>query len=199
MIHALGRWLTLALVASQVAACSSGAGAGAGGGSSTGTGGSTGSTDQEPADQMGMTAAHNAARAAVKPAASPPLPPLTWSSTVAAYAQAYSEKCTWKHSMGTYGENIYASFGSQPTPSVVVDAWVSEVAAYDYANNACTPTGMISECGHYTQVVWRDSLRLGCGHTVCTTGSPFGAGNEPWQFWVCDYDPPGNIVGQSPY
>ena len=118
---------------------------------------------------------------------------------MAAYAQAYSEKCTWKHSMGAYGENIYASFGSHPTPADVVDAWVSEVAAYDYPTNACNPTSSITECGHYTQVVWRDSLRLGCGMTKCTTGSPFGTGSEPWEFWVCDYDPPGNIVGQSPY
>jgi hypothetical protein len=185
--------LALVLVASSNAAC------GGGGASPGGGGGSGTATDQEPPDQAGMTAAHNAARAAVNPAASPALPPLTWDPTVAAYAQAYSEKCTWKHSMGPYGENIYASFGMNPTPADVVTAWVSEVADYDYASNTCSPSGAIPECGHYTQVVWRDSLRLGCGMTKCTTGSPFGANTEPWLFWVCDYDPPGNIVGDKPY
>jgi uncharacterized protein YkwD len=185
--------MALALLASSNAACSGSVAA-----STAGAGGSGTDPNQEPADEMGMTAAHNAARAAVKPAANPSLPPLTWDATVAAYAQAYSEKCTWKHSMGQYGENIYAAYGMTPAPEDVVAAWVSEVAAYDYASNTCTPSGMITECGHYTQVVWRDSLRLGCGMTKCTTGSPFG-NDQPWIFWVCDYDPPGNFVGEKPY
>jgi len=69
---------------------------------------------------------------------------------------------------------------------------VSEKANYNYSANSCSAT-----CGHYTQVVWRNSLRLGCGVKNCTTGSPFGGG--AWQFWVCNYDPPGNISGQRPY
>jgi uncharacterized protein YkwD len=183
MLHAFCPRFAVVLVVLSTAAC----------------GGAGGSGDQEPASQMGMTAAHNAARDAVMPAASPAIPPLTWSSTVADYAQSYSEQCTWKHSGGQYGENIYAAFGMTATPDDVVNAWVSEAADYDYATNTCTPSGMITECGHYTQVVWRDSLRLGCGMTMCTTGSPFGSGGEPWLFWVCDYDPPGNFVGQKPY
>src|SRR4051812_2705959 len=115
MIRSFVPWLAIAFAASQATACSTSAASGGhGGATSTGTGGSGGATGQEPADQMGMTAAHNAARAKVLPAATPALPPLTWSSTLAAYAQTYSETCTWKHSMGKYGENIYASYGSHP-------------------------------------------------------------------------------------
>lgn len=173
-------------------------GASAGGTVGTAGGGTAGTTSgggmtgaPEPAPLTGITAAHNAARAAVVPAASPPIPPLTWSPTVAATAQAWADNCVFKHSGGKYGENIYATSGTA-TGDDVVGSWVSEVADYDYATNSCKKV-----CGHYTQVVWRDSKNLGCGATTCTKNSPFGGG--AWQFWVCNYDPPGNYNGQKPY
>ncbi|MBL9002923.1 MAG: Fis family transcriptional regulator [Myxococcales bacterium] len=142
----------------------------------------------------GITAAHNAARAAVMPAPSTPLPALTWSPTVAAAAQTWANRCMFQHSSNGYGENIYADAG-QGDARAVVDNWVSEKANYNYAANTCSKV-----CGHYTQVVWRSSLRLGCAAKQCTTGSPFGSFNGgKWTFWVCDYDPPGNFGGQRPY
>lgn len=140
-----------------------------------------------------MTAAHNAARANVTPAANPAIPPLAWNATVAATAQAWADLCVFQHSSNSYGENLYASAGSVNTPQDVVDSWVSEVVDYDYANNVCNGT-----CGHYTQVVWRDSVHLGCGHTTCTQNSPF-SGFPTWDLWVCNYDPPGNFNNQRPY
>lgn len=48
-------------------------------------------------------------------------------------------------------------------------------------------------------IVWRDTLRVGCAHRTCDTNSPFGAQLPSWDFWVCDYEPPGNFVGRRPY
>lgn len=141
-----------------------------------------------------MTAAHNAARAAVTPAASPTIPPLVWSSEVAQTAQAWAERCKFEHSGGKYGENIYASAGKSASPADVVESWVSEAKNYDYAANSCSDV-----CGHYTQVVWRKSERLGCGMANCSVNSPFGSGFSDWEFWVCNYDPPGNFNNQKPY
>lgn len=171
-------------------ASTNGTGMNATDGSTTTTGGG----DEEPADVAGITAAHNAARAAVSPAASTPIPPLEWSSDLAAVAQAYAENCVFEHSGGQYGENLYAESGLNATPQDVVDAWVSEDADYDYDSNSCN-VGAV--CGHYTQVVWADSQRLGCGVANCSQNSPFGSGS--WTIWVCNYDPPGNFVGEKPY
>jgi uncharacterized protein YkwD len=182
------RWARGALVALLVGACGSNGNGGGGGGSGGNGGGGTGS---EPAALAGITAAHNMARANVSPPAAMPIPPLTWSDTVAATAQAWANNCMFKHSGGQYGENIFATSGTAK-PSDVVDSWVSEKANYDYANNSCSGV-----CGHYTQVVWAASLHLGCGVANCTQNSPFGSGN--WQFWVCNYDPPGNFNGERPY
>jgi uncharacterized protein YkwD len=138
---------------------------------------------------MGMTAAHNAARAAVSPAATPAIPPLTWSSEIAATAQAWADGCKFEHSSGKYGENLYASGGANTTPEDVVGSWVGEAKDYDYAANSCSGV-----CGHYTQVVWRNSTKLGCGVTNCTKNSPF-SGFPNWQIWVCNYDPPCILYG----
>jgi hypothetical protein len=72
--------------------------------------------------------------------------------------------------------------------------WAAEAPDYDYATNTCK-AGQV--CGHYTQIVWRSTTAVGCAFRTCTTGSPFGSGS--WDFWVCDYAPPGNYVGQRPY
>jgi hypothetical protein len=142
----------------------------------------------------GITADQNNVRASVMPPPAKPMPPLTWSTTVAAAAQAWANNCQFQHGgTGNYGQNIYAT-SSTATPLEVVSSWASEQANYDYAANTCSAI-----CGHYTQMVWASSLNLGCGVQNCTQNSPFGGGNSPWQFWVCDYNPPGNFSGQQPY
>lgn len=152
-----------------------------------------GNTNAEPAAMMGMTAAHNAVRAGVMPAAAMPLPEVTWSAEIAAVAQAYADKCVWEHSSNDYGENLYATSGGG-TPKDVVGSWASEVADYDYASNSCAAN---KACGHYTQVVWANTLRIGCGMAKCPDNAPWG--NGPWEMWVCNYDPPGNWGGEKPY
>ncbi|MBA0849660.1 hypothetical protein Goshw_018798 [Gossypium schwendimanii] len=120
---------------------------------------------------------HNAARAEVG------VGPLTWDATVAAYAQQYASKriadCDLIHSTGPYGENLaeasYALSGAE-----AVTLWVDEKPHYNYDANQCVG----GECLHYTQVVWRNSTRLGCARVKCNSG---------WWFVTCNYDPPGNI------
>ena len=150
----------------------------------------------EPNDALvkGIVAAHNAVRAAVSPAPATPLPQMQWSEEDAAVARAYAAKCVFAHNAqrGQRGENIYASGGTGKTPNDVVQNWASESKNYTYATNQCSGV-----CGHYTQVVWRESVKLGCAAQKCTTNSPFGGGT--WEFWVCDYSPPGNFNGRKPY
>jgi len=176
---------------------SAGGSADAGSAHEAGTGTGSGNPgDPEPPDMVGMTAAHNAARAAVEPPTTPALPPMAWSSTIAASAQAFTTNCVFADTTGAYGSNAFAGTGTN-TPAEVVAAWVGEDANYDYATNTCAPGQM---CGHYTQVVWRDSVGLGCGMTNCTKNNPFTAnGTGAWQLWVCNYNPPGNYVGEKPY
>jgi pathogenesis-related protein 1 len=153
------------------------------------------------ADAQAWLDAHNAVRQNAQPAPPSPLPALTWSTAAASVAQAWADNCSYGHNAnrGTRGENVAANAppGAVLTnPSSVVNAWASEVADYNYASNTCASG---KDCGHYTQIVWRDTTRVGCAHRTCSTNSPFGSQYPNWDFWVCDYEPPGNFIGQKPY
>ncbi len=93
------------------------------------------------------------------------------------------------------GENLAANAPEGNTVAQAFKTWADEQASYNYATNSCAAG---QDCGHYTQVVWRNTTRLGCGVTTCTTGSPF-TGFPRWELWVCNYAPPGNVAGQRPY
>jgi hypothetical protein len=168
----------------------------------TDSSGSGGSVTPEPTpagEAQTWLDTQNAVRHAAKPTPVPPLADFTWSSGAAAVAQDWANRCTYQHNAGrgARGENIAAS--APPGTWSIADAvaaWAGEASFYDYATNSCTAG---QDCGHYTQIVWRDSIRVGCAHQACTVNSPFGARNPTWDFWVCDYEPPGNVVGQRPY
>lgn len=195
----LGGALSIGACSEDDASSGTGAGLGGGGQAAAGSDGGSGAGptgDAEPPEVAGVTERHNFIRANVSPAASPAIPPLVWSAEVAASAKAYADKCKFEHSKGKYGENLFAST-NVVTGAKVVDDWSSEVADYSYDANDCADG---KACGHYTQVVWRESQRVGCAVTTCTTNSPFkGANGGEWQNWVCQYDPPGNFVGRKPY
>jgi len=150
---------------------------------------------------------HNCARKTVTPAAVPAIPMLTWDSTVATTAQVWANGCTYAHGgLNGYGQNIYAAASTDPgftaTFTDAALAWASEEPYYNYAANTCNtanPPNTAGTCGHYTQEVWRTTTQLGCGLKVCTTNSPFPPPFTTWHFIVCDYNLPGNFVGQKPY
>ena len=148
------------------------------------------STDAPETGRLaGITAAHNRVRARLD------IAPLEWSPELARFAQAWADKlarkdCRLQHRPPTgadkqrYGENIFSMSGDTPTADAVVDEWAAEVKDYNPKTHRCKGV-----CGHYTQVVWRNSLRLGCGMAAC------GA----TEVWVCNYDPAGNWDGERPY
>jgi len=165
--------------------------------------------DDEAAAVRGITSSHDAVRAnpslfghgTSQPAPAPALSPLCYSASVAAIAQAWADGCQYMHNAGRgdLGENIYAvtGTGSATTPPHAVELWSAEAEFFDYANNSCSAPDPPGTCGHYTQVVWRDTEAIGCGLRVCTANSPF-PGFTTWTFVVCDYAPPGNVTLCTP-
>ena len=144
--------------------------------------------------QQELLSAHDAVRANAMPVPSPALPAMHWSASAQALAEDWAARCNFMHrDPNSLGENLYAGT-QEPVPTTVVNGWAAESADYTYGTNSCA---LGKACGHYTQIVWRSSVGLGCAQQRCTTGSPFG--NGTWYFFVCDYDPPGNYIGQKPY
>jgi len=153
----------------------------------------------EPAELAGITLYHNQVRAAVQTAT--PLPALQWDPTLAATAAAWVAMCrdtdapaglidhNPNRSQGHpyyVGENVFGS-GGQATAQQAVNSWASEQANYTYATNTCNGV-----CGHYTQIVWRTTVKLGCAKGTC-------AGFTYPSSIVCNYGPGGNLQGAKPY
>ena len=74
-----------------------------------------------PSSSSPAVNAHNTVRAQVSPAASPNLPPLTWSPTVADFSSTYANNCVFAHSSNsTYGENLYMTSDTSLGESAIV-------------------------------------------------------------------------------
>lgn len=131
-------------------------------------------------------APQNAARSTVG------MRPLVWNTKLARYAERYANQrrrdCALKHSNGPYGENIFWGSGNGWTPAQAATAWASERKWYNYLSNSCA---WGQECGHYTQIVWKGTMRVGCARVTCFGGKGV--------FMICNYDPPGNWIGEKPY
>ncbi|HEY6724219.1 MAG TPA: CAP domain-containing protein [Polyangiaceae bacterium] len=185
-------------------------GQGAGGTATTSSAGGT-----EPGETgvfEGTVAAHNEARADVD--VFPPLPELVWSDDLAEMAQDWANTLVdetncgniFHRPNGMYGENIalQGSFGGGSASFTGPDAvagWVAEIDCYTYGTigqtEQCDP-GCIADlnssgCGHYTQVVWDSTTAVGCGYGTCQDDT------FTIEVIVCNYDPPGNYIGETPY
>jgi len=193
-------------------------GAGAGGARSGGTGGATAAGATGAAGQSGSAAlnpltqdlidafveAHNQARGGpLTPPPSPPLPPVGWDPILADTAYQYALGCQGSDGLlnhnanrtadyaalggsGYVGENIYGSSGLPVSPEAAVSSWMSEASSYDYNS------GDFGDAGHYTQIVWRATVRIGCAIVDCPALRYHNT-------VICDYAPGGNIVGEKPY
>jgi pathogenesis-related protein 1 len=151
-------------------------------------------------DSAAIVAAHNKWRAQVG------VGELSYSPELEASARAWADNlkqanhCQMRHSQpeGQYGENLYWASARvwtdgrrelvKVSPEKVVDSWGGEKRDYNYAKNRCKPEKM---CGHYTQMVWKTSTKVGCAMAVCEDSQE--------QVWVCQYQPAGNRVGSKPY
>jgi hypothetical protein len=157
-----------------------------------------------PAKFRGTLTSHNSVRARLG------LKPLYWSNKLARYAQqwanhqANTQNCYMQHRphhngpfKQIYGENLFWASPKrwsdgkvelqQISIGEVIKSWADEDVDYDYNSNSCRAG---AQCGHYTQIVWRETQKVGCAIAVCPDKS---------QLWVCNYDPAGNYIGERPY
>jgi len=91
---------------------------------------------------------------------------------------------------GPYGENLAEGYANTTS---AIDAWASESDKYKYS----PPTGFSEKTGHFTQLVWKATTDVGCGVADCSANNSDNSddGKAVGWFLVCEYWPPGNVVG----
>ncbi|XP_059790682.1 GLIPR1-like protein 1 [Balaenoptera ricei] len=144
--------------------------------------------------------AHNEARGRVQPTAAN-MKHMSWDEGLAKTAKAWANKCKFGHNpclsksyqchptFQFVGENIWLGALIIFTPKSAVDFWYNETEFYDFNRLSCSKT-----CGHYTQVVWANSYKVGCAITICPK-----LGRPDTAIFVCDYGPTGNYPNMPPY
>lgn len=143
----------------------------------------------QPALGERLVRAHNAERAALG------APPMVWDPTLAAAADAYAAELAmtdrWGHSRPDQrrdqGENLWMGTRGYFALEKMVGEWAAEKAMFRagvFPN--VSKTGSWHDVGHYTQMVWPETRRVGCALRS----------SRKWDYLVCRYAAAGNVTGK---
>jgi hypothetical protein len=136
-----------------------------------------------------LLAIHNEERAAVG------APPLVWDERLAAGAARYipelASRTELVHSVERQrpgqGENLWKGTRDAFTVENMARGWAREKALFRPGIfPQVSSNGRWADVGHYTQLIWKDTRRLGCA--IAQEGG--------WDYLVCRYAPPGNVFGE---
>ena len=137
---------------------------------------------------MKVVALHNRTRAGAGVA------PLYWDHSLARAADGYAAELArtgrWGHSAPSsrvgQGENLWKGTRGAFAVDHMIGAWASEQQLYRPGTfPQISRNGNWEQVGHYTQMIWPGSLRVGCA----IRSSP----RE--DYFVCRYSPAGNVLG----
>jgi hypothetical protein len=133
---------------------------------------------------------HNTYRAALQ------VPALVWSAALASDALAWAKHLAavdkGQHDRdlsGKEGENLWWGTADAFSFGDMVDAWAAERKLFREGTFPDCRVNRSAVVGHYTQMVWRNTLAVGCALV----------GNGAHDYLVCRYSPAGNVIGQKPY
>lgn len=118
---------------------------------------------------------------------------LVWSDALADFSGEWALKLAQKRKFyhrpnNPYGENLFFISYKTTDGTMAVDDWASEKR---YMNSRTRiKSSNIKKIGHYTQIVWHNTKKVGCAVAV---------DKKNGSYWVCSYDPGGNYMGEKPY
>ena len=153
-----------------------------------------GSTGRLTSLDQRLLAAHNRERSDAG------LSPMRWDPALAADAAEWGSELAAiddiEHSPDDpeddepQGENLWLGTTGYFTPEQMVGMWVEEKRHYvprpiPYSSR----TGNFDDVGHYTQLMWRETGKVGCAL----------AKGEENEILVCRYSSAGNVEGERPF
>jgi uncharacterized protein YkwD len=136
--------------------------------------------------QVALLDAHNAERARLGS------PALIWDPALAERARIWADSLaardTFDHDdQRRDGENLWMGTKGTYTPQDMVGGWVDEKKDYIAGRfPQVSRTGQWTDVGHYTQLIWSATTKVGCAIRSSKTDD----------ILVCRYNPPGNWIGE---
>ena len=134
---------------------------------------------------------------------------LVWDEELARGAQLWADQCVWEHDSNDIcrfrvGQNLYqsaqfkqSSLETKITPdwSNACEEWYEEVK--DFHGDPTQHGGNYLRVGHWSQLIWATTEFVGCGYIVFDGAG--GLGGYETQYYVCNYGPGGNYLGEPIY
>lgn len=128
------------------------------------------------------------------------IPALEWDDRLARDAAAWADHLTrvgyLVHSENDpddpdpQGENLWAGTSGYYSVESMVGLWIAEKRNFKPGTfPANSRTGSYEDIGHYTQLMWRSTGKVGCAMAR-------GSSDE---FLVCRYSEGGNVIGERPF
>ncbi|XP_067275731.1 glioma pathogenesis-related protein 1b [Pseudorasbora parva] len=148
--------------------------------------------------------AHNTQRSRITPAAVSARS-MSWDNELAKGARDRARHCKSSHHpglahfghppFGWMGENIWlgAPFSAFSVENAI-HRWNKEGVYSLKNNNNCSRM-----CGHYAQLMWSTSYKLGCAVNVCSKGIENYSTHPESTIFVCNYGDTGQVHGVTPY
>ncbi|KAG6842052.1 hypothetical protein C0991_003578 [Blastosporella zonata] len=136
------------------------------------------------ADVSAFLTAHNAIREAHNATA------LTWSVTYAAKAELWANACKFMRTGGSLSATPYGELHAAGTGTFDIPTAIGQFAKDEDEYNPVNP-----KYNHFTQIVWKSTTQVGCAKAVCN--NLLGRRTGPTTYYVCLYNPAGNIIGKA--
>ncbi|KAK3068831.1 hypothetical protein LTR53_013294 [Teratosphaeriaceae sp. CCFEE 6253] len=129
-------------------------------------------------------------------------PDIEWDDALTATAAKIAAGCVYAHNVDTdgggYGQNIAAGVEASNISAIITDLFYNgEVGWYAdlYGQDQPDMTNFES-WGHFSQIVWKSTTKVGCATQHCPNGLTNVGDNVSPYFTVCNYGPPGNYANE---
>ncbi|GFQ89276.1 hypothetical protein TNCT_30261 [Trichonephila clavata] len=127
---------------------------------------------------------------------------MVWDDELAAIAQKHAEQCEFDHDCNAcrkverfhVGQNLKLDLSNKKPKKTewkrMVKKFYGEIEEFD---KKCIEHFHFSTYGHFTQVVWATTWRIGCGKSMYMENNRYSV------FLVCNYGPAGNVADKEVY
>lgn len=120
---------------------------------------------------------------------------LAWDDHLAQIAAQIAQSCQYAHNTkaggGGYGQNIGAGAPPGQIDAMITNEMYNNEMALYPAYGSEPDMSNFEKWGHFSQIVWKDTTRVGCYTQHCTNGLGGVASNVAPYFTVCNYQPTG--------